>query len=109
MNAAPDTAGTRSWAGARYVALGSSYASAPGLGRPIPGSPPQAGRTDANYAHLLAGQLQLSLTDVTSSGATTDDVLWRSQYGQAPQADALAPDTDLVTVTVGGNNIVYEA
>ena len=110
MNAAPDTtAGTRSWAGARYVALGSSYASAPGLGRPIPGSPPQAGRTDANYAHLLAGQLQLSLTDATSSGATTDDVLWRSHYGQAPQADALAPDTDLVTVTVGGNNIGYDA
>ena len=95
------------WTGARYVALGSSFASAPGLGTPVPGSPPEAGRTDVNYPHLLAQQLQLSLTDVTSSGATTADVLWRSQYGQAPQADALAADTDLVTVTIGGNDIGY--
>mgnify|MGYP000464298674 FL=1 len=63
------------WTGARYVALGSSFASAPGLGRPVPGSPPEAGRTDVNYPHLLARQLQLSLTDVTSSGATTADLL----------------------------------
>jgi lysophospholipase L1-like esterase len=116
MNAAPDNnagpeydGGARSWAGAHYVALGSSYASAPGLGHPVPDSPPEAGRTDANYAHLLAGALQLSLTDATSSGATTADVLWRPQYGQAPQADALTPDTDLVTVTVGGNDIGYAA
>lgn len=97
------------WTGARYVALGSSFASAPGLGRPVPGSPPEAGRTDVNYPHLLARQLQLSLTDVTSSGATTADLLWRSQYGQAPQADALAEDTDLVTVTIGGNDIGFAA
>ena len=97
------------WTGARYVALGSSFASAPGLGTPVPGSPPEAGRTDVNYPHLLAQQLQLSLTDVTSSGATTADVLWRSQYGQAPQADALAADTDLVTVTIGGNDIAFAA
>ena len=97
------------WTGARYVALGSSFASAPGLGTPVPGSPPEAGRTDVNYPHLLARQLQLSLTDVTSSGATTADVLWRSQYGQAPQADALAADTDLVTVTIGGNDIGFAA
>ena len=116
MNATPENTAaaendgdTRSWSGARYVALGSSFASAPGLGHPVPGSPPEAGRTDANYAHILAGDLQLSLTDATSSGATTADIVWRSQYGQAPQADALTPDTDLVTVTVGGNDIGYAA
>lgn len=103
------TAGTSGWSGARYVALGSSYASAPGLGRPVPGSPAEAGRTDANYAHLLAGQLQMSLTDATSSGATTADLLWRSQYGQPPQSDSLDADTDLVTVTIGGNDIGYAA
>ncbi|MCC3265822.1 SGNH/GDSL hydrolase family protein [Arthrobacter gengyunqii] len=100
---------SRDWSGASYVALGSSFASAPGLGTPVPGSPPEAGRTDVNYPHLLARQLQLSLTDATSSGATTADVLWRSQYGQAPQADALAADTDLVTVTIGGNDIGFAA
>ena len=110
MSAAPsENNGIRDWSGAQYVALGSSYASAPGLGTPVPGSPPQAGRTHANYAHLLAGQLQMTLTDATSSGATTADVLWRSQFGQAPQADALTADTDLVTVTIGGNDIGYAA
>ncbi|MDN3903416.1 SGNH/GDSL hydrolase family protein [Arthrobacter sp. YD2] len=95
------------FSGAGYVALGSSYAAGPGLGIPVPRSAPGARRTDANYPHRLASALDLMLTDVTSSGAVTADILYRRQFGQPPQADALTPDTDLVTITVGGNDIGY--
>lgn len=87
--------------------MGSSYAAGPGLGIPVPRSAPGARRTDANYPHRLASALDLALTDVTSSGAVTADLLYRRQFGQPPQADALTPDTDLVTITVGGNDIGY--
>ena len=102
-------AARKDWTGARYVALGSSYASGPGLGIPVPLAAPDARRTDANYPHILASALELALTDVTSSGAVTDDILYRRQYGQPPQADSLTPDTDLVTITIGGNDIGYAA
>lgn len=101
------TGSSTSWRGARYVALGSSYASGPGLGARVPGSPPDARRTAGNYAHLLAERLGLDLVDATSSGAVTADLRWKRQYGQPPQADALTADTQLVTVTVGGNDIGY--
>ena len=61
--------------GARYVALGSSFAAGPGPGWRAPGSPRRAGRSSANYAHLIAAHLGLELTDVTYSGATTRDIL----------------------------------
>jgi hypothetical protein len=57
----PDTVST----GARYVALGSSLAAGPGVGRRAPGSPRRAGRSSANYAHLVARRLGLQLEDVT--------------------------------------------
>ena len=103
----PDTEFPAAWRGARYVALGSSYAAGPGLGQRAPGSVPEARRTIANYPHLLAAKMGLNLVDATSSGAVTADICWARQYGQPPQANALTPDTQLVTVTVGGNDIGY--
>ena len=62
-------------AGDGYVAMGSSYAAGPFLGSRVPGSPRPAGRSLQNYAHLVAADLGLALTDVTFSGATIAELL----------------------------------
>jgi len=93
-------------AGSDYVALGSSFAAGPGLKPRTAGAPRASGRSDSNYAHLLAVRLGLALRDVTFSGATTDDIL-NGTPNRAAQVDAVAPSTRLVTITAGGNDIGY--
>lgn len=90
--------------GSRYVALGSSFAAGPGI-RPI--VHPPAGRSGNNYAHLVATELGLDLVDVSYSGATTAHVLDTPQDEAPPQLDALTPETALLTITVGGNDLEY--
>jgi lysophospholipase L1-like esterase len=92
-------------AGTRYVAMGSSFAAGPGLPSRVPGSPRRAGRSTGNYAHRVARALSLDLHDVTFSGATTSDILGRSVAGAPAQLDAVTPDTALVTITAGGNDV----
>jgi lysophospholipase L1-like esterase len=94
-------------AGSRYVALGSSFAAGPGLPARVPGSPRRAGRSTGNYAHLVARARGLDLHDVTFSGATTSDLLSPSAAGQPAQLDAVTPETSLVTITGGGNDVGY--
>ena len=90
----------------RYVAMGSSMAAGPGLGPIKPGTPARCSRTFANYPTLLAQKLKLTLVDATCSGATTEHVL--GPWGELPaQIDAVTPDTTLVTVTIGGNDLNY--
>jgi lysophospholipase L1-like esterase len=91
----------------RYVALGSSMAAGPGIQPRVPGSPRAAGRSARNYPHLVAAALGLDLVDVTYSGATTGHLLSERQRGAAPQIDALDGTEDLVTITIGGNDIGY--
>jgi lysophospholipase L1-like esterase len=91
----------------RYVALGSSMAAGPGIRPSADGAPFRAGRSARNYAHLVAERLGLDLVDVTYSGATTANVLTESQHGAPPQAEALDGSEDLVTVTIGGNDVGY--
>jgi len=64
-------------------------------------------RSAQNYAHLLAKARGLNLTDMTCSGATTQHIFEGGQYFQPSQVDALRPNTELVTVTVGGNDVSY--
>jgi lysophospholipase L1-like esterase len=93
-------------AGDEYVALGSSFAAGPLLGRRVWRSPLGAGRSRLNYAHLLAKALGLRLTDVTYSGATCAGIL-AGEGGRPAQVEAVGPDTRLVTVTCGGNDVGY--
>jgi hypothetical protein len=87
----------------RYVALGDSYSAASGVLPPDPTSP-QCARSTANYPHLIASRTGATLTDVTCSAAETKDFR-QSQYpGVAPQLDALRKNTQLVTMTIGGND-----
>jgi lysophospholipase L1-like esterase len=94
-------------AGSRYVAMGSSFAAGPGLPSRVPRSPRRAGRSTGNYAHLVARALGLDLQDVTFSGATTSDILRPPAAGRAAQLDAVTPETSLVTITAGGNDVGY--
>lgn len=97
--------------GGKYVAMGSSFAAGPGIPSYYEDPPTPCARSTGNYAHLLAGRLNLALTDVSCSGATTAHLTGRRAVPQGnslpPQLDALTPDTRLVTVTIGGNDILY--
>ncbi|WSM36941.1 SGNH/GDSL hydrolase family protein [Streptomyces sp. NBC_01715] len=86
-----------------YVALGDSYASAPLVPDQVD---PTCLRSSHNYPSLVAGWTAATLTDVSCSGATTADMT--AAQGTAPaQFAALGRDTDLVTVTIGGNDIGF--
>lgn len=93
-----------------YVALGDSYSAGPGI-VPAADGPPGCGRSAANYPHLLAGRLQVTnFTDAACAGAATED-MFSSQGVQGgenpPQLDSITPDTALVTLQIGGNDIGF--
>lgn len=85
-----------------YVALGDSSAAGPLIPNQIDAT---CLRSDHNWPHVLAGSLGATLTDVTCSGATTDDLTGSQFTGVAPQFDALSQDTDLVTLAIAANDI----
>ena len=92
--------------GSHYVALGSSYAA--GAGNPPLASdrPARCGASQVTYSRLLAQRLHLTLTDASCGGAVTANVL--EAWNELPaQVDAVTPDTRLVTLTVGGNDLNY--
>jgi hypothetical protein len=85
------------------VALGDSYSAASGV-LPLDLSAPQCLRSVRNYPHVIAGATGAQLKDVTCGAAETSD-FFESQYpGVAPQLDAVKSDTQLVTMTIGGND-----
>jgi lysophospholipase L1-like esterase len=91
-----------------YVAMGDSIASAPG----VPDLAPPAGckRSTNNYPSVLARRLSTTtFVDVTCSGATTLDIARRAQQTKSGlvkrQIDALGATTDLITITIGANDI----
>ena len=88
----------------RYVALGDSYSAASGVLPPDPAAPPGCMRSIQNYPHVIAGATGAQLTDVTCGAAETKDFYESQQPGVAPQLDAVQPDTQLVTMTIGGND-----
>ncbi|HUR74301.1 MAG TPA: SGNH/GDSL hydrolase family protein [Sporichthya sp.] len=90
--------------GIRYVALGDSYTSAPGVTPVDSSAPPACGRSAINYPHLVAQRLGAELTDVSCGGAQTMS-LYEEQYAGVPaQLDALKKDTTLVSLGIGGND-----
>ncbi len=97
-------------ASGRYVALGDSYTAGP----LIPNqslNPLGCLRSDHNYPHLVQpGLTTAALSDVSCSGATTDDML-NAQSTSAgtnpPELNALTTDTRVVTLGIGGNDIGF--
>jgi lysophospholipase L1-like esterase len=102
--AVPRDLGPRSFES--YVALGDSYTAGP----LIPDLDVAAGcfRSTNNYPALLAARLQISNSvDVSCSGADTTDMTspQTTPLGVVPaQFDPLSTDTELVTVSIGGND-----
>lgn len=92
----------------KITALGSSFAAGPGI-KPIIDT--TARRSGVNYAHQLAEALNATLTDLTSSGATTENITSAPQRvfpSTLPaQIDGLSQDADIVTITAGGNDLGY--
>ncbi|MGH3883959.1 MAG: SGNH/GDSL hydrolase family protein [Pseudonocardiaceae bacterium] len=83
-----------------YVALGDSYSSGVGTGV-YDGASGDCFRSPLSYPPLWAGENQpASFGFVACSGARTDDVL-------ANQIPALQTSTDLVTITIGGNDAEF--
>lgn len=93
-----------------YVALGDSFAAGPFI--PVQRADPLGcARSTHNYPALIAENLGVTeFTDVTCSAATTENMTTAQPVllgSNPPQFDALRQDTDLVTVSIGGNDIGY--
>ena len=88
----------------RYVALGDSYSAASGVLPPDLTAPLQCLRSVRNYPHVIARTTDAQLTDVTCGAAETNDFFEPQYPGVAPQLDAVKADTQLVTMTIGGND-----
>jgi lysophospholipase L1-like esterase len=84
------------------VALGDSFTSAPLV--PVTDVANGCFRSSANYPALVARALGAKLDDRSCGGAQIVH-LGTSQYPEVPaQLTALKPDTDLVTIGMGGND-----
>jgi lysophospholipase L1-like esterase len=92
-----------------YVALGDSYTAGP-LVPNLVGQPIGCARSDHNYPSLVAAATGVTqFRDESCSAAKTDDMTapQRVLPGlHAPQFDALRPDATLVTIGIGGNDIM---
>jgi len=89
--------------------MGDSYVSGPGINAIIPSSGGCL-RSDHNWPHLLAKLLKVrEFHDVSCAGATTDDLVAdvpAPEGRPAPaQVTALGPNTRLVTISIGGNDL----
>lgn len=86
-----------------YVALGDSFAAAP-LVLPVDTSNVLCLRSRADYPHIAAEALGAELTDVSCSAAKVEDLTTSQHLGTRPQYEALSAQTDVVSITIGGND-----
>ncbi len=86
-----------------YVSLGSSIAS--GYGIAVQST--SCGRSNSDYGQLVAKHFHLHLIDASCGAAVIDNVLATPQGSNPPQLTFVTPATKLITVAVGGNDIVY--
>ena len=90
----------------RYVAMGDSFVSGPGIERQLDG----CGRSDRNFVRLVAADLRVASFKDASCGAAQTTNYWNPQvingYTNPAQLDALDRTTTLVTLgTMGGNDV----
>ncbi|HVY77980.1 MAG TPA: SGNH/GDSL hydrolase family protein [Solirubrobacterales bacterium] len=93
---------------ARYVSLGDSYVAGPFIPYPVP--PLGCLKSNHNYPHLAAGRIG-ALKDPSCSGAETDDMTSPQAVEpdgpNPPQFDSLSAGTEVVSLTIGGNDIGF--
>jgi hypothetical protein len=100
---------------AKHVAMGDSFSS--GEGNPSfeagsATSTDKCHRSPVAYPRLLNSSLNLgAMAFVACSGAKTSNVLHGGSadgaWGESPQIDALSDDTEVVTITIGGNDVGF--
>lgn len=105
---APRASGTT---GVTYVALGDSYASGEGLAPFIGSDTDHCDRSTQSYPYLVAASLGLSTSatsfrDVACAGAKLSD-LSLSVNADPTQLSALSAGTDVLSLTIGGNDIGF--
>ena len=90
------------------MSLGSSFAAGIGAGEVIE---PVCGQTSESYARIVAAELGLELVDLGCGGATIDHIVDTTQIlgadARPPQIESIPPDAELITITVGGNDVGY--
>jgi hypothetical protein len=93
---------------ASYVSLGDSYAAGPFIPNPV--LPLGCLKSDHNYPHLAAPSIG-RLKDPSCSGAKTDDMTNPQSVEidgpNPPQFNSLEAGTEVVSVTIGGNDIGF--
>ncbi|GHD27912.1 SGNH/GDSL hydrolase family protein [Nocardiopsis kunsanensis] len=90
-----------------YVAIGDSFTAGPLV---VQQQAPLLGcmQSGANYPKMLAEQLGVGeLVDVSCSGAVVEDLYEAQFHDQPAQLEALTPETDLVTIGIGGNDFGF--
>jgi PKD repeat protein/lysophospholipase L1-like esterase len=101
---------------AHYVALGDSYSSGEGVPPFMPGtdtSSDQCHRSEGAYSPLLVaqhagGEIPATVDFWACSGSGTGDFYSNNQmWGEPPQLGRLTPDTTLITLSIGGNDIGF--
>ena len=98
-------------ASADYVALGDSFAAGPLI--PLQIQPFGCLKSNNNYAHVAQRRLRFAeFRDASCSGAETEDMTQAQGVTPGPnppQFDRLQPDTELVTINIGGNDIGFSS
>lgn len=90
-----------------YVALGDSYAAFGDQRDLVPGSG-QCARSTTNYPSALADLAEFpTVSDMTCGGAVVEDLFEEQHPDITPQFYGLAPDTDLITLSIGGNDVGF--
>lgn len=93
---------------ASYVSLGDSYVAGPFIPNPV--LPLGCLKSDHNYPHLAAPSIG-PLKDPSCSGAKTNDMANPQNVDpdgpNPPQFNSLAASTEVVSVTIGGNDIGF--
>jgi lysophospholipase L1-like esterase len=93
---------------ANYVGLGDSYTAGPLIPNQLP--PYGCLKSDHNFPHLAAGGIGLELRDPSCSGAETEDMTQTQNVEPGPnppQFDSLDANTEVVSITIGGNDIGF--
>jgi lysophospholipase L1-like esterase len=95
----------------RFTALGDSYAAGPLIPLPLP--PFGCLKSSNNYGRIAQRTLAFSeYRDATCSGAETEDMTQPQNVSPGPnppQFDSLSAGTELVTLTIGGNDIGFSS
>ena len=93
----------------RYAALGDSFAAGPLI--PLPLAPLGCLKSSNNYGRIAQRTLLYAeYRDATCSGAETEDMTQPQNVSPGPnppQFDSLSADTQLVTISIGGNDIGF--